>query len=243
MSNLSVFDFNSNNIRFENREGRVWVCLTDMAKASGKRINDWNRLNATTEFLTEFEGIAGIPVMVSNVGGLPATTGTWAIEEVALEFAGWCSVKFKIWMLQQIKTLVTTGTVSLHHVEQPKLTSRQVAVETAKAVVEIEGLISRNNPRLAQFLIDHAISDLMPSQATLTGDSLQGVVEIALEMGFNPSHDNRSQLGKYVKKSCRQLSQQEKRLVNGAMREIAVYPANHPEVREAIEGFFSTING
>lgn len=239
MSNLSVFDFNSNNIRFENREGRVWVCLTDMAKASGKRINDWNRLNATTEFLTEFEGVAGIPVTETIQGGQPTLQGTWAIEEVALEFAGWCSVKFKIWMLQQIKTLVTTGTVSLPQVVQPKLTSRQVAVETAKAVAEIEGLISRNNPRLAQFLIDHAISDIIPNQNLLASESLQGVVEIAEEMGLKVSMSNRSQLGKFVKARCGELSQQEKRLVNGTMREVACYPVNNLEVRQAIQDFFA----
>jgi hypothetical protein len=71
-----------------------------MAKASGKQLGHWNTLKSTTEFLTVFESIIGIPIMVSNVGGLPETTGTWAIEEVALEFAGWCSVQFKIWMLQ-----------------------------------------------------------------------------------------------------------------------------------------------
>jgi hypothetical protein len=239
MSNLSVFDFNSNNIRFENREGRVWVSLTDMAKASGKQLGHWNTLKSTTEFLTVFESIIGIPIMVSNVGGLPETTGTWAIEEVALEFAGWCSVKFKIWMLQQIKTLVTTGTVSLPQVVQPKLTSRQVAVETAKAVAEIEGLISRNNPRLAQFLIDHAISDIIPNQNLLASESLQGVVEIAEEMGLKVSMSNRSQLGKFVKARCGELSQQEKRLVNGTMREVACYPVNNLEVRQAIQDFFA----
>jgi hypothetical protein len=238
MSNLSVFDFNSNNIRFENREGRVWVSLTDMAKASGKRINDWNRLNATSEFLTEFEGIAGIPVMVSNVGGLPATTGTWAIEEVALEFAGWCSVKFKIWMLQQIKTLVTTGTVSLPQVEQPQLPPNKVALEISRDVREITDNLT-DNPRLAQFLVDHAISGIMPSQATLTGDSLQGVVEIAEEMGLKVNMSNRSQLGKFVKARCGELSQQEKRLVNGTMREVACYPVNNLEVRQAIQDFFA----
>jgi hypothetical protein len=242
MSNLSVFDFNSNNIRFENREGRVWVSLTDMAKASGKQLGHWNTLKSTTEFLTVFESVIGIPITETIQGGQPTLQGTWAIEEVALEFAGWCSVQFKIWMLQQIKTLITKGSVSLAPVEQPHLPPNKVALEISRDVREITDNLT-DNPRLAQFLIDHAISGIMPSQATLTGDSLQGVVEIALEMGFNPSHDNRSQLGKYVKKSCRQLSQQEKRLVNGAMREIAVYPANHPEVREAIEGFFSTING
>ena len=239
MSNLSVFDFNSNNIRFENREGRVWVCLTDMAKASGKQLGHWNTLKSTTEFLTVFESVIGIPITETVQGGQPTLQGTWAIEEVALEFAGWCSVKFKIWMLQQIKTLVTTGTVSLPQVVQPKLTSRQVAVETAKAVAEIEGLISRNNPRLAQFLIDHAISDIIPNQNLLASESLQGVVEIAEEMGLKVSMSNRSQLGKFVKARCGELSQQEKRLVNGTMREVACYPVNNLEVRQAIQDFFA----
>ncbi|MFO0089377.1 MAG: KilA-N domain-containing protein, partial [bacterium] len=239
MSNLSVFDFNSNNIRFENREGRVWVCLTDMAKASGKQLGHWNTLKSTTEFLTVFESVIGIPITETVQGGQPTLQGTWAIEEVALEFAGWCSVKFKIWMLQQIKTLVTTGTVSLPQVVQPKLTSRQVAVETAKAVAEIEGLISRNNPRLAQFLIDHAISDSIPNQNLLASESLQGVVEIAEEMGMKVNMSNRSQLGKFVKARCGELSQQEKRLVNGTMREVACYPVNNLEVRQAIQDFFA----
>jgi hypothetical protein len=89
MSNLSVFDFNSNNIRFENREGRVWVSLTDMAKASGKQLGHWNTLKSTTKFLTELEGVAGIPVTETIQGGQPTLQGTWAIEEVAEKFMQW----------------------------------------------------------------------------------------------------------------------------------------------------------
>lgn len=238
MSNLSVFDFNSNNIRFENREGRVWVSLTDMAKASGKQLGHWNTLKSTTEFLTVFESVIGIPITETIQGGQPTLQGTWAIEEVALEFAGWCSVKFKIWMLQQIKTLVTTGTVSLPQVVQPQLPPNKVALEISRDVREITDNLT-DNPRLAQFLVDHAISGIMPNQATLTGDSLQGVVEIAEEMGLKVSMSNRSQLGKFVKARCGELSQQEKRLVNGTMREVACYPVNNLEVRQAIQDFFA----
>jgi hypothetical protein len=48
--------------------------------ASGKRIDNWKRLQATTEFLTEFEGIAGIPVTETIQGGQPNLQGTWAIK-------------------------------------------------------------------------------------------------------------------------------------------------------------------
>jgi hypothetical protein len=64
-------------------------------------------------FLTALEHSLTSEVMVNNIGGTTETTGTWAIEEVAIEFAGWCSVQFKIWTLTQIKTLITEGSVSL----------------------------------------------------------------------------------------------------------------------------------
>ncbi len=96
MSSLSIFDFESNNIRFENRNGRVWVNLTDMAKASGKRFPDWNRLQSTNEFLTELSSVVGICTTETIQGGTPELQGTWAIEEVAIKFAAWCSVSFEV---------------------------------------------------------------------------------------------------------------------------------------------------
>jgi len=120
MESLTVLDFAGKNIRFERRDDRVWVSLTDMAKATDKRVNDYTRLESTTQFLKEFESIAGIPVMVSNVGGAPEMTGTWAVEEVAIDFAAWCNVSFRIWVTQQIRTLMTKGTVSIALAPQPE---------------------------------------------------------------------------------------------------------------------------
>ncbi len=110
---MTDLDFGGKKIRFEKRGDRVWVSLSDMAAATGKKVNDYTRLVATVEFLAEFKSITGIPVMVSNVGGAVETTGTWAIEEVAIDFAAWCNVKFRVWVSQQIKALMTTGTVSI----------------------------------------------------------------------------------------------------------------------------------
>jgi len=134
MSTLTVFDFQSQGIRFENRDGRVWVNLTDMSKASGKLIGGWNRLESTKEFLTELETIMQICIIESKVGNIAESErGTWAIEEVAIEFAGWCSVQFKIWCLQQIKTLITEGTVSI----KPK-TALELAKEQVKLLEQLE---------------------------------------------------------------------------------------------------------
>jgi hypothetical protein len=113
MTNLTVFDFNAQGIRFENRDGQIWACLTDMAKASGKLVADYLRLKSTNEFTCKLETIMGIPVISRQMGEEASITGTWAVEEVVLDFATWCSIDFRIWTLQQIKTLMATGKVEL----------------------------------------------------------------------------------------------------------------------------------
>lgn len=120
MKSLTVLDFAGKNIRFERRGDRVWVSLTDMAKATGKKVNDYTRLESTVGFLQEFESVAGIPVTESVQGGIPEMQGTWAIEEVAIDFAAWCNVGFRIWVTQQIRTLMTEGTVSIAPARQPE---------------------------------------------------------------------------------------------------------------------------
>lgn len=55
MTNLTVLNFSDKSIRFERRGDRVWVNLTDMAKATGKQVNDYTRSKSASEFLAELE--------------------------------------------------------------------------------------------------------------------------------------------------------------------------------------------
>ena len=120
MTGITGLDFNGKKIRFEKRGDRVWVSLTDMAKATGKLVAGYMRNKDTKEFLAEMEVTMRIRIVTSNLGGqyTPADErGTWAIEEVAIDFAAWCNVKFRVWVSQQIKTLMTEGTVSIAPIE------------------------------------------------------------------------------------------------------------------------------
>jgi len=150
---------------------------------------------------------------------------------------------FQDWVVQVVLTAIRkTGSYSVQsppQTTQPQLPSEEKAVKVAKAVAEIQNLISENNPRLAQFLIDHAISDLMPASNSLTGVKLKGVAEIAESLGLPVNLKNRSSLRKFVKKTCEHLAQQEERLVNGQQRNVACYPEDDPEVIDAIKAFFS----
>lgn len=190
---LQKFEFNDCTIRMEKRDDKhIWVCLTDMAKASGKLVGHWNQLKATQEFLTAFEGIIGITIMESNVGGSPETTGTWAIQEVALEFAGWCSVDFKIWMLRQIKTLMNEGTVSLDEklekseIEKLKLEIQNLKLEkdltvTNIALTQTQELIKQNQNLVKQSLEALSIQE----EKNIENEYyLRNLAEITIEHSF-----------------------------------------------------------
>jgi hypothetical protein len=123
--------------------------------------------------------------------------------------------------------------------QQPLIPSRVVALETSRTITEIDNSLSKTHPRLAQILIDHAISDILPSEKLLNGDRPRGVVEIAEAMGFKDATIKPCNLGKYVKRLCGHLASQEERLVHGTMRPVACYPENNEEVKNAIFKFFN----
>ena len=148
--------------------------------------------------------------------------------------------RFQDWVFEEVlPSIRKTGSYSVHLQPQtPKLTANKLALEISRDVREItDNLI--DNPRLAQFLIDLAISEVMPAGNSLTGVKLKGVAEIAESLGLPVNFQNRSSLGKFVKKTCGHLAQQEERLVNGQQRSVACYPEDNQEVIDAIRAFFS----
>jgi hypothetical protein len=188
MSSLTVLDFAGKNIRFENRGDRVWVSLSDMATATGKRVSNWTRLETTVEFLAEVESITQIRVIDSKVGGqgIPENErGTWAIEEVAIDFAAWCNVKFRVWVSQQIRTLMTEGTVSIaptdHQLPATYLEALKALVESEE---EKERLRVQNELQAAQ--IDDLEEDV-DKYSSLADESFthSSIVRIAKFNGIN----------------------------------------------------------
>ena len=150
---------------------------------------------------------------------------------------------FQDWVFSEVLPAIRkTGSYSVQlqpQTQQPKLPAHKLAEDISESIVKIQNNLSDNNPRLAQFLIDLAISDVMPASNSLSGSKLKGVAEIAESLGLPVNLKNRSSLGKFVKKFCGHLAQQEERLVNGQQRNVACYPEDEPEVIQAIKAFFS----
>jgi hypothetical protein len=86
-----------------------YVSLTDMAKASGKQVNDYIRLDSVKAYLEGLSMDTGIPVssLVRVVRGRGKEQGTWAHSEVAIDFAQWCNVPFRIWANRTLREAIS----------------------------------------------------------------------------------------------------------------------------------------
>ncbi len=115
------------------------------------------------------------------------------------------------------------------------------ALIAAREIEEIHNRTEYISPRLAQLLIDSTVNHHLGDQKQIAGSTdpqLRGVVEIAEEMGFKVTIENRSLLGRFVSKQVGDLAKPESRLVNGTMRQVKCYPDTE-QVRKAISDFFS----
>lgn len=100
-----------------------YVSLTDMAKATGKRINNWNRLESTKSYLDALSRSAQISVdqliEINESSGDNITRGTWGHPKVAIRFAQWCNDDFAVQVDSWIDELMSTGSVHLQPQKAP----------------------------------------------------------------------------------------------------------------------------
>lgn len=119
-------------IRKEDR----YVCLTDIAKASGKKLNDWSRQESTSEYLQALEQVTGIPAtqLIEVQNGKP----TYAHPKVALRFAQWCSPRLAVQVDFWIDELLTEGKIEINPKTKNELEEQLIrtGVNALKTVFE-----------------------------------------------------------------------------------------------------------
>jgi phage antirepressor YoqD-like protein len=112
MSNL-IKNWNDRAIRI--RSDR-YVSLTDMAQATGKRVNNWLRLDSTKSYLSALESVTHLratDLLQVIQGGDSQKQGTWGHPKAAIRFAQWCSDEFAVQVDIWTDELMTTGKVEL----------------------------------------------------------------------------------------------------------------------------------
>lgn len=240
---LSVFNKNYNGRSIRIREDK-YVCLTDMAIASGKQLYGWTRTDKSKSYLETLSAITQksvIELIEIGEGNQP----TWGHPKVAIRFAQWCSDEFAVQVDFWIDELMATGSVSIAPEPTPQLPSRELAVETAVAIDRIQDILSKSNPRLAQILIDCAMNDIVDFHRSrlqsqeFPEDKWYGLVQIASKMGVATNASTRVKLGQYIGKRVKELNLervQEERLCNGQYEPIWCYRDNDV-VRDAIRSW------
>ena len=133
MCNLLKYAYQGSEVTFSNGEN-VMVNATQMAKAFGKRPNDWLNLQSTKDFLDELtitrkNGNVEYQAVITKKGGLnPDEGGTWLTEDAALEFARWLSPSFAIWCNDRIKELIKNGVSDIRETPQDYLSALKALV-------------------------------------------------------------------------------------------------------------------
>lgn len=102
---LQEFNYNGNPVTFQLGNGDVMVNATQMAKPFSKRTSKYLELPSTKEFLSKLSAVRKSDRLIKSVNGV----GTWMHEDVAIDFAQWLSVEFRIWCNDRIKELLKHG--------------------------------------------------------------------------------------------------------------------------------------
>ena len=229
MSNLTAFQFDNSQVRT--------ILIDDQPWFVGKDVCDILEMGNPRQVLSRLKDYEKGVQNVDTIGGSQSMT---VISESGLYRLVLTSRKpqaepFQDWVCQEvIPQIRKTGSYSVN--QQPELPPNKKAVQVAHDVRDILDTLD-DQPRLSQFLVDQALNAFPAAKNQLNGTPLRGVAEIAEEMGFPVSVNNRSQLGKFVKSQVGEMAEEEKRLCNGTMRLIKCYP-DCEEVRSAIALFF-----
>lgn len=183
--NNQVYNYNGNNITFQLGNGDVMINATEMAKAFGKTPKDYLRTQSAQELINALSvRLKCLPtdlVIVKNGG---TNYGTWLHEDVALDFAQWLSVDFKLWCNDRIKELLKTGVTTISdedeaiynamNILQKRLEASKQKVQMLESKVELQETEIKYLAPKAQYT-----DEVLQSKSTFT------TTQIAKDLGMS----------------------------------------------------------
>ncbi len=157
------------------------VNATEMAKAFGRRPNDWLSLPSTISFIealtnTRKSGNAEFQPYTTVRGG--SNPGTWMHEDLAIEFARWLAPAFAIWCNDKIKELMTNGYAKLDSISRKDLARMLFESEEEKERIAARAELQQKQLQLAAPKIQY-FESVLQSQSTYNTN------QIAKELGMS----------------------------------------------------------
>lgn len=222
MANLSVFDFNGNQVRIVMRGEDPWFVAKDLCDVldignSSQALSRLDRDERNTIILNE--GNRGNPsVAVVSESGMYALVLSSRKPEVQ---------SFRKWLTSVVLPSIRKTGSYTSAPPTKALPPADVRISNLKESLEFFG-IEADNPRYSQAIKDLVLDKIIGESRALpeATEEWLGVAEKAERMGYAPSivTKYRSQLGKYVSANSDALEcRSERRLCNGTMRPINLY--------------------
>lgn len=184
MSTSVIYSYKGSEISFINGDS-VMINATQMAKPFGKRPNDYLSLPSTNELLnaiTRKYGIAENQLVRTERGGL--NPGTWLREDVALDFAQWLSVDFRLWCNDRLKELMRTGVTTVSNDDEAIAYAMQVLNKRLEQARQEKAMLEQQNNYLTNEIKQSApkvkyYDDCLQSVNTLT------TTQVAKQIGLD----------------------------------------------------------
>lgn len=148
MNTPVIYSYKGSEIFFMNGDN-VLINATQMAKPFGKRPNDYLVLPSTNQLIsaiTRKSCIAENQLVITERGGL--NPGTWMHEDVAIDFAQWLSVDFRLWVNDRIKELLRTGVTTVSNDDEAIAYAMQVLNKRLEQAKQEKAMLQQQNTYL-----------------------------------------------------------------------------------------------
>lgn len=201
MEKSQIFQYNGQAVTFQLSDGSVMVNATEMAKPFGKQPYEYLRLPSTNELIKAIAGksrIAENQIIKSVRGGL--NPATWLHEDVALDFAQWLSVDFKLWCNDRIKELLRHGITATQPAIDSILSDPDNAIKLLTALKQEraarERLEAQNEENKQQLQLQ--APKVKYYHEVIDSEGLLSINKIALDLGMSAIKLNRILCEKHI---------------------------------------------
>ena len=184
-----LFSYDGNEVTFRNSEGVAYVNATQMAKSFDKKPAEYLRLPSTRELLDACMGkshTSESQFVITKMGSSENGGGTWLHETIALDFAQWLSVDFKLWCNDRIKELLSVGMTATPQAIEDMLSNPDMIIQMATQLKELRNKTQRQEAQLqtAQQYFNIVKPKAEYYDDVLTSNSQITINSIAMELGL-----------------------------------------------------------
>ncbi len=105
---MSIIALNYNGFNLS-ANSEAWFNATEMAAIYGKKVAEYLRLPATKELvnaLCEIQKVGKSHLIKTKSG---KNGGTWLNKDLAVDFASWLDIRFRVWCLKQIDNIINVN--------------------------------------------------------------------------------------------------------------------------------------